>query len=251
METWTLLSESGDLDVPMDDPQQRIRPVLDGRSANIAWLPADGLVKSYPAADFEIKIHGDHGFETTTHVPGQALTIYVTDQRVVLLMPDVDPGSGLLGDFADIFSGGAAGFLREAARSASGNAGLREKYHLVAQIDYLCLGFVRYYQATIWGSRSLIDLGAVTGEPSRPIEIVATSVPRKSNVEGLARDIFTRVQAAQLREDLRPLMLTHVQALLNTGFKRSGDGYLASFGETAMPLTNLATMTAGPGAASI
>jgi hypothetical protein len=238
MQTWTLLSESGEFYDPADDPQQRVRPILAGKGPTIGWRPDDGRVSCHPAFGIEIKINSN-GFKTVANVAGSA-SLYVTDRRIVLVISDVDQEPGLARGVGDMLSLGTSETLRDLFRSASGRAGLRDKFHLAAQIDYLSMALVRYYKTSMWGARSLLDVAALTGEPApRVLEIVNTSFARKQDIAAIAGDIFARTRAAQMLESLRPLTQLQRQRLSETKFEKSGDGFLASFGTTCMPLTQL------------
>lgn len=118
MDAWAIHSHTGESANPLDDPQQRIRPIIAGPA--IAWLAADGQVASYPAADFETKII-DNGFKTLITVPGPGSSHYSPDyRRVVLVMLDVDPETGPAMALSDPLTTGAAGTLGDLARSAAG-----------------------------------------------------------------------------------------------------------------------------------
>lgn len=140
----------------------------------------------------------------------------------------------------DMLSLGTSETLRDLFRSASGRAGRREKFHLAAQIDYMSMAFVRYYKTNIWGARSLLDVGALTGEPApRVLEIINTSFDRKQDIASIARDIFARAKLAQMAEGSRSLTELQRESLAQSNFQKSGDGLMASLGTTCIPLTGL------------
>jgi len=244
MECWTILADDGEFDDLIHDPGQTIRPALARNRSSVAWLPTDGRVISYPARGFEIMIN-DRGHKTIVEVPGQESQLFVTDRRVVLWMSDIDPGAGSATGLADFVSGGVVATLRDFGRWSAGKLGTRAKYHLAAQIDYMSLAFVRYYQATTWPARSLLNLGVLTGESApRVLEIVGLSVARKDDVGGMAKTILARAKAAQTHEDLRPLTPIQRDGLIKVAFERNGDGFMASFASTCIPLTELAHKSA-------
>lgn len=244
MECWTILADDGEFDDLVHDPDQRTRPALASNRRTVNWLPADGRVISHAAAGFEILIN-DHGHKTVLDVPGQESQILVTDRRVVLWMSDVDPGAGLATGLADFAAGGVVGTLRDFGRWSTGKTGTRAKYHLAAQIDYMSLAFVRYYQATTWPARSLLYLGVLTGEPApRVLEIVALSISRKDDVGEIARGILTRAKAVQKHEEMRPLTPLQRDGLAKARFERNGDGFMVTLANTAIPLTELADHSA-------
>lgn len=240
METWTILSELGEFLDEDEDPEQRTRPRLAGRSCNIQWLPADGHVSSYTTAGLEFKINDD-GFKTIVEFPGKESFLHVTDRRVVLVVPDVGPEPGLVRQLGDALSLGTSETFRDLFRSVAGQVGLRDKYHLVAQIDYMCLGLIRFYPTSVWGTRSTLDLGALTGEPApRVMEIVNTSLARKQDIAAVAESILARAQLAQANEDLRPLEESQRRGLADVRFNPNGDGFIALLAQSSIPLTRLA-----------
>src|SRR4051812_44881936 len=232
METWTILSET---DTAREvDPEQRIRPRLTGEGSAIAWLPGDGRVDPLRVAGLAIKIT-DNGFKTLAEVPGETATLFVTNRRVVLVIADISPEGGVAMAFSDLLTGGVAGTVQDATRWATGRARLRKRYHLAAQIDYLSLALIRYYQTTIWGARSILSIAAHTGEPApRVLEIVETSLSRKEDIAAIAGDILSRAKLAQEREDLRPLTDVQRRAVAEAAFRPSNDAFIASLGESCI-----------------
>ena len=238
MQTWTIYADDGEPADPLDDPQQRIRPAMLGGGANIAWLPEDGRVVEYETFGFHVKYTGG-GFKTVAKLEADA-RLYVTERRVVLLVRDVDPGLGAVGGVTDLLTLGASGAVRDMGRSVTGRTGLREKFHLVGQIDYLSFILVRYYQTRIWGSRSLLDLGAFTGDPApRAIEMLATSLPRKADIATLARGVHARARTAQLDPGAQDRTEQQLEAARNSHFRPSGDGQMATLGGSVITLTDL------------
>jgi len=247
MQTWTIYAEDGQAADPLIDPQQRIRPVLWGADPAIAWLAEDGHIVEHQTFGFDIK-YSDVGFKSVCKLDANA-SLYVTDRRIILLVRDVDPGLGIVGELSDLLTVGASTFLRDVGRSATGRAGLRERFHLVGQIDYLSLILVRYYQTRLWGSRSLLDLGAFIGEPRpRAIELLATTLPKKVDIAALARDIHGRARKAHLDASVQDRTDDQLQAARNSVFKPSGDGQLAALDGSVIRMTqlhDLSTASAG------
>jgi hypothetical protein len=248
LQTWTIFAEDGRAADPLIDPQQRIRPVLSGADPAIGWLVEDGHIVEHQTFGFDIK-YSDGGFKSVCKLDADA-SMFVTDRRIILLVRDIDPGLGVVGELSDLLTMGASTFLRDVGRSVTGHAGLRERYHLVGQIDYLSLILVRYYQTRLWGTRSLLDLGAFVGEQrTRAIELLATTLPKKVDIAALARDIHARARRAHLEASLQDRTDGQLEAVRNSTFKPSGDGQMATLNGSVITLTQLHELsTTGAGA---
>lgn len=123
MQTWVVLGAA----VPADDifdPQQRLRPVLEGSGPEIAWHDDDGQVISYDAVGLEVTAAG----LSLAASPGAA-EFHLTDRRVLVVARDGDgPGR-----------------------------------HLLAQADLMCLCLVRTTADAGDDSRRRLEIGALTG----------------------------------------------------------------------------------------
>lgn len=231
MQSWTLVSGDGTIVDALTDPNQRVRPVISPDGSSLTQAGGDGRVAEYPVSSLILK-HG--GQQKVAELPAAKGVLYVTDQRVVLVFPDIDLGPSAGAGLLDVMTLGAAGTLRELGRSAAGHAGIREKVHLVAQIDYLSLAVVRYYQTKVWGTGSALDLGVVTGEPQpRHMEFFTTRLPRKMDVAAVGNDILGRARAAWNADELAVLDDAGRAAADACRFDAHGAAFMAMMGHPA------------------
>jgi PDZ domain len=242
MITWTIMDGNGRDTDPVPDTWQRIRPRM--FNGEVDWLPSDGRVERYDVSSLAVKYAVDGGFKTSVKVPGVAVQMYVTDMRVVFVVPDVQPETGLGAWVANSLTGGVAGTVRDLGRSIGGGLGLREKFHLVAQIDHASLALVRYYQTGIWGSRSLFNLAADTGDLApRVLEFLDTSFARKENIAAVASDIVARAARARARNEFQLISEAKLAQLPSLAFKPSGDAFSCHLADSSVALNRLHELT--------
>jgi hypothetical protein len=212
----------------------------------VDWLAADQAIRHHDSSGFEVMINDGSRSRTMLEVPGADVKVAVSDRRVVLVHADVDPGASSLTRAADFLLGGNVGTVRDLTRSVTGTFNLRQHYHLLGQVDLRTVVIVRYYQATMFGSRSLLSIWANLGEPApRQIVGIATSFARKVDVRAIAADVMARAKRAQLEQTVVPLsdeQRTLVQAVQ---WKPSGDAFIATF-PMVVSLRRLSGMAPAP-----
>ena len=216
MQTWVIYGPEGPRAEPLHDPNQRIRPRLAGPGPDVDWHLDDGQDMAFPAVGSGLAIDG-HTFAPRPGAEGAS--VYVTDRRVLLVLPDVDP--------ATVPDGG-------------GDAGSPETLRLACQVDFLCLSELRSAPAADGTGRETLSFASRTGAADPPAARVVSVTADAVEVDMIVQSVWARARSAQFRASLRPLTEEGRQALLEASFRGEDGAQVARFGAAALSLAEIA-----------